>query len=165
MKGLKIRTMDSPIGKAALHGPGRRRHPHGRGRAVLRHADGRGGGQENPYNTIYSSKYYEVQKYLATTGHMTMTVLILTNDKWWQGLAPEVRELLGKAVQDAGDYQSDVQLKANKQNCEDLKAKGMTVSEVNKADFAERTKDAWKEFEPMFGKGFYEKVKAEADKL
>ncbi|HZK66076.1 MAG TPA: TRAP transporter substrate-binding protein [Chloroflexota bacterium] len=165
VKGLKIRTMDSPIGKAALTALGAATTPMAVAELYSAMQMGVVDGQENPYNTIYSSKYYEVQKYLSTTGHMTMTVLILTNDKWWQGLAPEVRELLSKAVQDAGEYQSDVQLKANKQNLEDLKAKGMQVSEVNKKDFAERTKDAWKEFEPMFGKGFYEKVKAEADKL
>jgi hypothetical protein len=34
----------------------------------------------------------------------------------------------------------------------------MTITAVNKAEFAERTKDAWKEFETTFGQGFYEKV-------
>jgi TRAP-type C4-dicarboxylate transport system substrate-binding protein len=41
---------------------------------------------------------------------------------------------------------------------QDLKDKGMTITVVNKPEFAEKTKDAWKEFEPVFGKGFYEKV-------
>jgi TRAP-type transport system periplasmic protein len=59
---------------------------------------------------------------------------------------------------DAGDYESDMQMKMNQQNLQDLKDKGMTVTVVNKAEFAEKTKDAWKQFEPIFGKGFYEKV-------
>ncbi|MHB8991885.1 MAG: hypothetical protein ACYC66_09640, partial [Chloroflexota bacterium] len=63
-----------------------------------------------------------------------------------------------KSMEDAGDYESDMQIKMNTQNLQDLKDKGMTATEVNKAEFAEATKDAWKEFEPLFGKGFYEKV-------
>jgi TRAP-type C4-dicarboxylate transport system substrate-binding protein len=46
----------------------------------------------------------------------------------------------------------------NKKNLRDLKDKGMIVTAVNKAEFAEKTKDAWREFEPIFGKGLYEKV-------
>jgi len=36
---------------------------------------------------------------------------------------------------------------------------------VDTKEFAEKTKDAWKELEPMFGKGMYEKIKAAADAL
>ena len=53
---------------------------------------------------------------------------------------------------------SDTQIAMNKQNLQDLKDKGMIVTVVNKAEFAERTRDSWKQFEPVFGKGFYEKV-------
>jgi len=52
----------------------------------------------------------------------------------------------------------EMQIAMNKQNLQDLKDKGMIVTVVNKADFAERTKDTWRQFEPDFGKGFYEKV-------
>lgn len=119
-------------------------------------------GQENPINTIYASKYYEVQKYLSLTGHMTMTVLMVTNDKWFQGLPLALQDVLQKSMYDAGDYQSDIQLKMNKQNLQDLKDKGMVVAEVNKAEFADKTKDAWKEFQPIFGAGMYEKITAAA---
>jgi TRAP-type C4-dicarboxylate transport system substrate-binding protein len=61
-------------------------------------------------------------------------------------------------MQDAGDFESEMQIAMNKKNGQDLKDKGMIISTVNKAEFAERTKDAWKQFEPVFGKGFYEKV-------
>jgi TRAP-type C4-dicarboxylate transport system substrate-binding protein len=59
---------------------------------------------------------------------------------------------------DAGDYESELQIAMNKKNLQDLKGRGMIITHVNRAEFAEKTKDAWKEFEPVFGKGFYEKV-------
>jgi TRAP-type C4-dicarboxylate transport system substrate-binding protein len=43
---------------------------------------------------------------------------------------------------------------------QDLKAKGMIIANVNKAEFAEATKNAWKEFEGQFGKGMYERILA-----
>ena len=121
-------------------------------------------GQENPFNTIYSHKFYEVQNYLAKTGHMTMNLMLVTNDKWFKGLPTELQDIIESSMVEAGNYESDLQIAANKQNEQDLKAKGMTITEVNKAEFAAATKDAWKEFEPMFGAGFYEKVVAAANK-
>jgi TRAP-type transport system periplasmic protein len=115
-------------------------------------------GQENPLNTIYSHKFYEVQKYVALTGHMTMNLVLVINDKLYQSLSPGLRQIFVKAMQDAGDFESEMQIGMNTKNAQDLKDKGMIITAVNKAEFAERTKDAWKEFEPVFGKGFYEKV-------
>ena len=158
VKGLKIRTMDSPMAKTALVALGAATMPMPVSELYTALQLGVVEGQENPLNTIYSQKFYEVQKYVALTGHMVMNLVLVTNEKFFQSLSPELRQLFIKTMQDAGDYESDIQLGMNKKNLQDLKDKGMTVTVVNKAEFAERTKDAWKEFEPVFGKGFYEKV-------
>jgi TRAP-type C4-dicarboxylate transport system substrate-binding protein len=79
-------------------------------------------------------------------------------------LSPELQQVLTKAALEAGDYQSDLTIQVNRKNLQDLKDKGMTVTEVNRAEFARVTKDAWKEFEPTFGKGMYEKIVQEAAK-
>ncbi len=158
VKGLKIRTMDSPVAKAALASLGAATTPMAVSELYTALQLGVVEGQENPLNTIYSHKFYEVQKYVALTGHMAMNLILVTNEKFFQGLSPELREIFVKSMRDAGDFQSDIQIGMNKKNMQDLKDKGMVITVVNKAEFAERTKDAWKEFEPMFGKGFYEKV-------
>ena len=158
VRGLKIRTMDSPMAKAALVTLGAATTPMAVAELYTALQLGVVEGQENPLNTIYSHKFYEVQKYVALTGHMAMNLVLVTNEKFFQGLSPELRAIFVKSMQDAGDYETDMQIGMNKQNLQDLKDKGMTVTVVNKADFAEKTKDAWKEFEPVFGKGFYEKV-------
>ena len=158
VKGLKIRTMDSPVAKAALVALGAATTPMAVSELYTALQLGVVEGQENPLNTIYSHKFYEVQKYVALTGHMAMNLVLVTNEKFFQGLSPELRAIFVKSMQDAGDYETDMQIGMNKKNLQDLKDKGMTVTVVNKDEFAEKTKDAWKEFEPMFGKGFYEKV-------
>jgi tripartite ATP-independent transporter DctP family solute receptor len=158
IKGLKIRTMDSPMAKAALVTLGAATTPMAVAELYTALQLGVVEGQENPLNTIYSHKFYEVQKYVALTGHMAMNLVLVINEKFYQGLSPELREIFVKSMRDAGDYESEMQIGMNKKNMQDLKDKGMTVTVVNKAEFAEKTKDAWKEFEPVFGKGFYEKV-------
>ena len=163
VKGLKIRTMDSPMAKTALVALGAATTPMPVSELYTALQLGVVEGQENPLNTIYSQKFYEVQKYVALTGHMVMNLVLVTNEKFFQSLSPELRQLFIKTMQDAGDYESEIQLGMNKKNLQDLKDRGMIVTVVNKAEFAERTKDAWKEFEPVFGKGFYEKVTESAE--
>jgi len=158
VKGLKIRTMDSPMAKAALATLGAATTPMAVAELYTALQLGVVEGQENPLNTIYSHKFYEVQKYVALTGHMAMNLVLVINEKFYQSLSPELREIFVKSMQDAGNYESEMQIGMNKKNMQDLKDKGMTITAVNKAEFAERTKDAWKEFESTFGKGFYEKV-------
>jgi TRAP-type C4-dicarboxylate transport system substrate-binding protein len=89
---------------------------------------------------------------------MAMNLVLVINDKFYQSLSPELQQIFVKSMQDAGDFESEMQIGMNKKNGQDLKDKGMIITAVNKAEFAERTKDAWKQFEPIFGKGFYEKV-------
>ncbi len=158
VKDLKIRTMDSPMAKVALVALNAATIPMPVSELYTALQLGVVEGQENPLNTIYSQKYYEVQKYVALTGHMTMNLVLITNEKFFQSLSPELRQIFIKSMQDAGDFMSDTQIAMNKKNLQDLKDKGMIVTVVNKAEFAERTRDSWKQFEPVFGKGFYEKV-------
>jgi tripartite ATP-independent transporter DctP family solute receptor len=158
VKGLKIRTMDSPMAKAALATLGAATTPMAVAELYTALQLGVVEGQENPLNTIYSHKFYEVQKYVALTGHMAMNLVLVINEKFYQSLSPELRQIFVKSMQDAGDFESEMQIGMNKKNMQDLKDKGMVITTVNKAEFAERTKDTWREFEPVFGKGFYEKV-------
>ena len=165
LKGMKIRTPDALVQKLAMQSLGASVTPMAMAELYSALQMGVVDGQENPINTVYTAKFYEIQKYLALTGHMTQNQVTIINDKSWQGFSPELKAVFTKAVAEAGDYQTDMQVKANKQNLEDLKGKGMTVNTVDTKEFAEKTKDAWKELEPMFGKGMYEKIKAAADAL
>ncbi len=158
MKGLKIRTVEGPINTVAMRALGASVTPMAINELYTALQMGVVEGQENPLNTIYAQKFYEVQKYVSMTGHMTQHLVLCVSETFFQPLSPEMKAMLIKAAEDAGDYQSEMQLKANNQAMQDLKAKGMTVATVNKAEFAEATKNAWKEFEGQFGKGVYEKI-------
>jgi len=162
LKGMKIRTPDAPIHKVALAALGATVTPMSMAELYTALQLGVVEGQENAVNATFAAKLWEVQKYLTLTGHMAQHNVLNINPKFYDGLSPELRAIFDKSAMEAGDYQSALQLKANTQNIEDLKAKGMAVNTIDKAAFVEKTKDAWKEFEFKFGQGFYEKMKAAA---
>lgn len=91
-------------------------------------------GQENPYNTILSSKFYEVQKYLTVTNHVYSPWIVLASKKWWDGLSQAERKVLLDAAVKSRDFErKDTREEAAKALAE-LKAKGMQVNELSSAE-------------------------------
>jgi tripartite ATP-independent transporter DctP family solute receptor len=60
-------------------------------------------GQDNPVATDYSSKYYEVQKYLAMTKHVYTPMFLLANANVWKSLTPEQRQIISEEGVKAGN--------------------------------------------------------------
>nr|WP_316639215.1 TRAP transporter substrate-binding protein [uncultured Roseateles sp.] len=91
-------------------------------------------GQENPYNTILSAKFYEVQKYLTVTNHVYAPWIVLVSKKYWDGLSKDERAVLQKAAAISRDFErKDTREEAAKALGE-LKAKGMQVTELSAAE-------------------------------
>jgi tripartite ATP-independent transporter DctP family solute receptor len=91
-------------------------------------------GQENPYNTILSSKFYEVQKYLSVTNHVYSPWIVTVSKKWWDGLSKTEQKILLDAARVSRDFErKDTRDEAAKA-LGDLKAKGMQVNELSVAE-------------------------------
>ena len=158
LEGMKIRCVDTPMNKAAMQALGASVIGTAITELYTALQTGVVEGEENPIDTIYSYKFYEVQKYVTLTAHLNQTEIVLINDKFYQGVSPDLKKVLDDSMKQAKDYQTQLQLKANNDEQALLEQKGMTINKVDLAPFAEKTKDAWKQFEPLFGTGFYEKV-------
>jgi TRAP-type transport system periplasmic protein len=93
-------------------------------------------GQENPFNTILSSKFYEVQKYLSVTNHVYSPWIVLVSKKWWDGLSKDEQKVLLDAAKASRDFErKDTREEAGRALSE-LKAKGMQINEVSPAEAA-----------------------------
>ena len=93
-------------------------------------------GQENPFNTILSSKFYEVQKYLSVTNHVYSPWIVLVSKKWWDTLSKDEQKVLMDAAVASRDYErKDTRDEAGKALAE-LKAKGMQINELSSAESA-----------------------------
>ncbi len=91
-------------------------------------------GQENPYNTILSSKFYEVQKYLTVTNHVYSPWIVTVSKKWWDGLSKTEQKILLDAAKKSRDFErQDTRAEAAKA-LTDLKAKGMQINELSPAE-------------------------------
>ena len=88
-------------------------------------------GQDDPYNTILSSKFYEVQKYLSITNHVYSPWIVTASKKWWDGLSADERDVLLKAAAVSRDFErKDTRAEADKALAQ-LKANGMQVNTVS----------------------------------
>jgi len=88
-------------------------------------------GQENPFNTILSSKFYEVQKYLTVTNHVYSPWIVTVSKKFWDGLSPAEKKVLTDAAVKSRDFErKDTRDEAAKALA-DLKAKGMQINELS----------------------------------
>lgn len=98
-------------------------------------------GQENPYNTILSSKFYEVQKYVSVTNHVYSPWIVLASKKWWDGLSKDEQKVLLEAARASRDFERKDTREEGAKALADLKAKGMQINEVPVAEVAKmRTK-------------------------
>jgi TRAP-type transport system periplasmic protein len=93
-------------------------------------------GQENPFNTILSSKFYEVQKYLSVTNHVYSPWIVLVSKKWWDGLSKDEQKVLLDAAKTSRDFERKDTREEAGRALADLKAKGMQINEVSGVEAA-----------------------------
>ncbi len=91
-------------------------------------------GQENPYNTIVSSKFYEVQKYLTVTNHVYSPWIVTVSKKWWDGLSAAEKKVLQDAAIKSRDFERKDTREEAAKALADLKGKGMQVNELSAAE-------------------------------
>jgi TRAP-type transport system periplasmic protein len=93
-------------------------------------------GQENPFNTILSSRFYEIQKYLTVTNHVYSPWIVLVSKKWWDGLSKDEKGVLLSAAKKSRDFErKDTRAEATKA-LDDLKAKGMQINVLSASETA-----------------------------
>jgi tripartite ATP-independent transporter DctP family solute receptor len=93
-------------------------------------------GQENPFNTILSSKFYEVQKYLSITNHVYSPWIVTVSKKWWDGLSKTEQKILLDAARVSRDFERKDTREEGAKALADLKAKGMQVNELSATEIA-----------------------------
>ncbi|WP_003544138.1 TRAP transporter substrate-binding protein [Desulfotomaculum nigrificans] len=135
LKGLKIRTPEAPVSVAIFKSLGANATPLAFSELYSALQQGVVDGQENAYNTVASSSFFEVQKYVAETNHMWGSYAILVSEKWWQGLPKDVQEAIAQAAKEASKEQRKIfreKTAQSKQTCID---KGMQVTQPDLTEF------------------------------
>lgn len=112
-------------------------------------------GQENTWSNIYSQKYQEVQSDMTQSDHGLIDYMVVTNSKWWNGLASDIRAGLSQALKEATAYNNVVAEKLNADARAAIVASGKTkihtLTAVQRSEWREAMRPVWKRFEKEIG--------------
>ena len=90
-------------------------------------------GLENPFVTIETSKFSEVQKYLSVTRHAYTPFLVLYSKKLWDQLNPQEQAVLREAALEGQKVQRAANRALNEKSLASLRTT-MTVNDVSAAE-------------------------------
>ncbi len=135
MKGLKIRVPDVPAYLAMPRACGANTAPIAFAEVYLALQNGTVEAQENPLNTIDAKKFYEVQKHIVLTGHIVDHLNTVVAKQLWDKLSPEDRKIFSDVAMEAAERATKKIQDDEAKLVQVFKDRGLTVSEIDKADF------------------------------
>lgn len=101
MKGLKIRVPNAPAYTIFPKATGANPTPIAFAEVYLALQQGTVEAEENPLPTIQAKKFYEVQKYINLTGHITDSLLTIVGGPLWDRLNDADRKLFSDVLKEA----------------------------------------------------------------
>ena len=111
-------------------------------------------GQDNPYLTVHSMKFYEVQKYVTNIRYIFSIEPLIVSEMIFQDLDVLTRAMLIEAGKAATQHSADHLRKSEAAIKEDLIARGMEISDPadDEKEFIERaTQAVWPKFYESIG--------------
>ncbi|HCP07128.1 MAG: Tripartite ATP-independent periplasmic transporter solute receptor, DctP family [Synergistales bacterium 58_81] len=152
MEGMKIRVTPDKMRLDTFNTLGASPMPINFGELYTALQQGVVDAQENPLAIIYSSAFYEVQKYLSMSGHIWGSALLCVNSSVWNRISDTDKAIVEKLAMEWRDREREQIQAQEKDFMEKLKEKGMEINQVDKAAFKEAVQPVWQEYESVFGK-------------
>ena len=84
-------------------------------------------GCENTPSNYLTQKFHEVQKHITVSYHAHLQYAVIVNTKFWNGLPPDIRKELDKAMDEATDYTNSIAVKENEDALAEIKKSGKTT--------------------------------------
>jgi len=168
LKGLKIRTVQSPIFRTFFDHLGANAQPMPINEvfgALEMHAID---GQENPISLIATQRYNEVQDYLTVSEHIYTAYVLLMSKKTWDSLDDTQRAQVRKAAEQARSEQRQLARQANSEKLAELKASGMqvnTLKDEQRQRFVDQAKVVTEQVRGSFDADFVKAWQAELQRV
>lgn len=154
-KGMKMRTMPSPMIVAAYKAYGANPTP-------MPYMEVYSGlqlnmidGQENPLFAIEEMKFYEVQKYLTLANSNLYVTTTSVNPDFFNSLSQEYQDMILETIDEIRDFSFEVQANLNGKALEKIKQNSnIPIIELTKEEkdaFREASKSAYNEYVKMVG--------------
>ena len=145
LKGLKIRTIQSPVMFDTINALGATATPMGFGDLYMGLKTGAVDGAENAPDAIWYAKQQEVTKYFSATNHFRTPVIVVMNKAKFDALPAEYKDIVMDTARETQDWAGSLYSKVSDELLASLKKAGMTIIEPDEEPFR-------KAVEPVYAK-------------
>lgn len=160
LRGIKLRTMQNPVHIAAFRNLGASPVPMVWGEVFTSLGQGVIDAQENPLSVVYLNSLWEVQKHVTLTRHLYGPHLVLFSKARWDKLPASAREIITAAMPEVTAWQRAEATRLDAEAVGQLRAKGMTVSEVDIAPFQQAAQATYAQFKDRYDPALIQRIQA-----
>lgn len=158
LKGMKIRSMSAPVWQDVISALGGTPVPIAYSEIYVSLQTGVVEGQDNGISNVYSSKFYEIQKYFMKTDHgLTLSSFCLNADIW-RNMSPEDQETFNRLWHDICVVKNNEMMeKYYEEGFDAITKAGVTIVEQDEMDMdafhasADKMIEEKYESDPVFG--------------
>ncbi len=136
-QGMRVRVMQNNIFLDTFQTLGANALPMAFGEVFTALETGAIDAQENPYVTIDTSQFYEVQEYVSATRHAYTPFMVLFSKPIWDTYSEEEQQILVDCAVEGRDVQRAASRELSNQSLERITEAGMQANEVPEDGLAE----------------------------
>jgi tripartite ATP-independent transporter DctP family solute receptor len=160
MKGMKLRVPDAPLFVMFPRAVGANPTPIAFAEVYLALQNGTVDAQENPLPTIDAKKFYEVQKYIILTGHITESLVTIVAGGTWAKLSDADKKIFSDVLWEASSRATNEIADAEAKLVTDFEKRGKTVVRVDRGPFIQAVQKAVTAPDAPWPKELYDRVEA-----
>ncbi len=127
-KGKKLRTFPNEMMRWTLEAMGFNIQIMPLPEVYLAIQQGAVSGQENPIDTIYSNKFYEVAPNVTLTNHVYSPIPLAVSEKTWQKLSPADQKAISEAAQIAAKFSREFIAGNDENQLKEMASKGAKIN-------------------------------------
>jgi tripartite ATP-independent transporter DctP family solute receptor len=162
LRGMKLRTMQNPVHIQAFRNLGAAPVPMVWGEVFTSLGQGVIDGQENPLGVIALNSLWEVQRHVALTRHLYGPHLVLFSKARWDRLPQNVRETINAIMPEVTAWQRAEVTRLDREAADLLRARGMTITDVDIRPFQQATQQTYQQFRDRFDPALVARIQAMA---
>ena len=160
MKGMKLRVPDAPLFVMFPRAVGANPTPIAFAEVYMALQNGTVDAQENPLPTIDAKKFYEVQKYIVLTGHITESLVTIVAGDTWKKLPEADRKVFSDVLWEASTRATRDIVESENKLVGDFQKRGINVVKVDRGPFIQAVQKAVTAPDAPWPKDLYERVQA-----
>lgn len=146
LKGLKIRTQESPTSVKLVNALGGSATPISWGELYTALQQGVVDGAENNPPSFYTSKHYEVCKYYSLDEHTSVPDVLVISTVIWDDLSEQEKIWLQESADESYEYQKKLWHEASLEAIEEVKKAGVEIFYPDKSLFEAKVQPLIEEF-------------------